>query len=302
MKLDIAIEQEILEVEKQIKALKEEEQTLSVLDKINRLNDKLASLIKKRDEQLNNVLDTAKEIMTNNDKLFSETKVYMNRISEKYHEIESGKYSQMYVSRLEKEVDKILNEMFDVHKQIIDDKQKELNRLYRRYRTALTTLVKDVTTTEAFILKEEIDVMSDQELKEFHANNRAHEVIRRLAEVEMKRRNLNELPDISPVAAIVEKWANSINAEYYKRSKSGITYFRATENGVEPAGVTRSDIKRYVRKANQNVKQVAYVRLKDLLDETEARLMKEREKFAWKDELTEETQVQVEVEDNNVIK
>lgn len=266
MQFNINLETEIENLAKEIESLHKQEKNLETLDKIQKLKERHGELVAERDEQLNNVLETAKAIMTDNNKLADKVQVHLNALSNAYHEIESGKYSVSFTMQLEKEADEHLQAICDLHGKDIEEKQKALNKLYNRYRMSLTTRAKDVTSTEAMLIKEELSVLTDVELQEFHANNRNHEVIRRLAAVEMKKRNVQELQDISPLANMVNRWAKGLNAELTRHdSKHGITYFKAEEIGVKPANLTRSNIKSLIRKANKGVDKPVYTTLGDLL-------------------------------------
>lgn len=266
MQININIETEIENLEQEINLLQEQEQNLEVLDKLQKLKERHGELVAERDEQLNNVLETAKAIMTDNSKLADKVQAHLNALSNAYYEIGTGKYSTTFTMQLEKEADEHLQAICELHGKDIEDKQKNLEKLYNRYRMALTTRAKDVTPTETMLLKEEIAILTDAELQEFHANNRSHEVIRRLAAVEMKKRNVQELQDISPLANMVNKWATGLNADLTRRdSKHGITYFKGDEIGVMPANLTRSNIKSIVRKANKGVDKPVHITLGDLL-------------------------------------
>lgn len=266
MQFNINLETEIENLAKEIESLHKQEKNLETLDKIQKLKERHGELVAERDEQLNNVLETAKAIMTDNNKLADKVQAHLNALSNAYHEIESGKYSVSFTMQLEKEADEHLDAICDLHGKDIEEKQKALNKLYNRYRMSLTTRAKDVTPTEAMLLKEEISILTNEELREFHANNRSHEVIKRLAAVEMKKRNLKELSDISPLANMVNRWTKGLNADCIRRdSNHGITHFKGDEIGVTPANVTRSTIKSYIRKANKGVDRPAHITLGDLL-------------------------------------
>lgn len=242
---NINLEQQIEEVENELKGYDlDQEHSLETLDKIHKLKERHAELVAERDEQLNNVLETAKNHMMNIEKLADKVQPYLDRISALTQEIESGKYSVKYNMELQKEVDDCFAAIYDLHAQDLEEKQKAVSLLYSRYRSAITTKAKDVSPTEAMLIKEELQIMNNEELQTHHANNRGNEVIRRLAEVEMKRRKIQELPDISPVAKLMNTWVSGVNADMVKRSaQHGITYFIDGVTGVVPKSITTHTLK-----------------------------------------------------------
>lgn len=279
--MDINVEMKIEELEKEIKQLEEkEEKTLTHLNKISMLKEELAELTKEREEKLYNALESAKDLMTDNSTFAESIQPYLDELSSIYFEVESGIYKPSFIMQLEKQAEQLLEQVFDLHREDMKNKQKALNKLYNRYNLAVTTRAKDVTTTEAFLIKEEVSVMSNEELREFQANNRKNEVIKRLALAEMKRRGLAELPDISPIAKLQEKWGQGVNADTLARSNFGITVFKPSLEGVEPMGLTRSELKNVIKKLNKDKPTPQVVTLHDLLDNR-----KEKKEIVFEDTL-----------------